>query len=132
MKVPSLVLSWCCLVFLSINPTLGMNRSNNMARRYGNGARATAANVQAVETIIGQVGCGFVPKQDPFRELAMEIEVCSQSVIMTNKLYFPSISETQSVLFFAMILEMLKKSMAMCRRSRCFQSSSKESENQQS
>ena len=62
-----------------------MNRSNNMTRRYGNGARATAANVQAVETIIGQVGCGFVPKQDPFRELAMEIEVCSQSVIMTNK-----------------------------------------------
>ena len=46
-----------------------------MARRYGNGAKASAANVQAIETIIGQVGCAFVPKQDPFRELAMEIEV---------------------------------------------------------
>lgn len=57
-----------------------------MARRFGNGAKASVANVQAIETIIGQVGCGFVPKQDPFRELATEIEVRREHVRMaTNR-----------------------------------------------
>ncbi len=46
-----------------------------MLRRYGNGARASVANLQALETIINQVGCGFVPKYDPFEELSREIEV---------------------------------------------------------
>lgn len=68
-----------------------------MARRYGNGAKASAANVQAMETIIGQVGCGFVPKQDPFRELAMEIEVRSQSVIMAKNRSFIVVSAATHV-----------------------------------
>lgn len=48
-----------------------MNKA--MARRYG--GKASMANVQAIETIIEQVGSGFVPKNDPFQELAREIEV---------------------------------------------------------
>jgi hypothetical protein len=48
--------------------------SRPMGRRYG---KASVANVQAIETIIEQVGNGFVPKNDPFQELAREIEVRS-------------------------------------------------------
>lgn len=52
-----------------------MNRNNHMVRRFGNGAKASVANVQAVESIIQHVGCSFAPKSDPFRELSREIEV---------------------------------------------------------
>lgn len=44
-----------------------------MARRYA--GKASVANVQALESIIEQVGSGYVPKNDPFQELAREIEV---------------------------------------------------------
>ena len=49
--------------------------SRPVARRYGN---LSIANVQAIETIIDQVGAKFVPKNNPFQELAREIEVWEQ------------------------------------------------------
>ena len=53
-----------------------------MARRiYGNGPIASVAHIQTVETILGQIRIAFVPKQDPFEELAREIEVRKQVLV---------------------------------------------------